>query len=82
MTAKDKLREVVDELSEQEAEAALHFIDERRGRDADAVSAILDEAPPDDEPTTPEEEAAVRAAREDYARGDVFEADEIKRELG
>jgi hypothetical protein len=82
MTAKDKLREVVDELSEQEAEATLHFIDERRGHETDPLIALLDEAPPDDEPTTPEEDAGAAEARDEYKRGVYFDSDEIKRELG
>jgi len=82
MTAKEKLREVVNHLSERDAEAALHFIDERRERGDDVVAAILDDAPIDDERATPEEEAGVAEARDEYEHGDVFEADEIKRELG
>ena len=82
MTAKEKLREVVDDLSEQEAEAALHFIDARRGQDPGALDAILDAAHLDDEPTTPEEDEGVEEARAEYERGEVFDADQIKRELG
>jgi len=82
MTAKEKLREVVDGLSEQEAEAALQFIDARRGQGADALDAILDAAPLDDEPRTPEEDTGVVLARAEYEHGEVFDADQIKRELG
>ena len=81
VTAKEKLREVVDDLSEQEAEAALHFIDARRGQDPDALDAILEAAPLDDELTTPEEDEGVEDARAEYERGEVFDADQIKRDV-
>ena len=48
----------------------------------DALGAILDAAQPDDEPTTPEEDAGVEEARTEYERGEVFDADQINRELG
>lgn len=79
MTAKEKLREVVEDLSEPEAEQALHLI-ERHRRYA-SLTELLDNAPADDEPTSPEEEAGVREARAEYERGEVFTADEIRREL-
>ena len=54
----------------------------RRGQSPDALDAILDAAPLDDEPTTPDEDAGVEEARAEYERGEVFDADRIKRELG
>lgn len=48
----------------------------------DALDAILDAAPLDDEPTTAEEDAGVEEARTEFERGEVFDADQIKRELG
>jgi hypothetical protein len=78
MTAKEKPREVVNDLSEQEAEAALHFIDARRGQSPDALDAILDAAPLDDEPTTLEEDEGLEEPRAEYERGEVSDADQIK----
>ena len=46
MTAKDKLRQAVDELTEAEAEEALAFIASRRNRDA--VVEAFENAPVDD----------------------------------
>lgn len=80
MTAKENLRHVIEELSEAEAQDALGFIAQRRGG-RDALSALLDTAPMDDEPTTPDEDAGVREARAELARGEVFSAEEIKREI-
>jgi hypothetical protein len=47
------------------------------------VIEFLDNAPPEDEPISPEEEAAVEEARREIeARGKLYTAEEIKRELG
>jgi hypothetical protein len=78
MTAKEKLRVVVEELSETEAEGALDYIASRRH---DELGALLYSAPVDDEPSTPEEEAAVQLAREELARGETVSLDEIRAEL-
>jgi hypothetical protein len=78
MTAKEKLRVVVEELSESEAEGALGYIASRRH---DELGALLDSAPVDDEPSTPEEEAAVEVARQELARGETVSLDEIRAEL-
>jgi len=81
MTAKEKLRNLLDELSETEAAAALDFLKTRRGG-ADSLAELLDNAPIDDEPTTPEEEEGVREAREEILRGEVFSAEQVRREFG
>jgi hypothetical protein len=70
VTAKEKLRQTVDDLSEAEAQDALGFIVRRRGQ-RDALGELLDRAPIDDEPTTPEEDEGVREARAEIERGDV-----------
>lgn len=80
MTAKEKLRRLVEDLSEREAEAALTVIERRRK--GDRLLELLETAPADDEPVTSEEEDGTREARADIERGDVFSADQIKRELG
>lgn len=80
MTAKDKLRRTVEELSEAEAQDTLGFIVHRRDK-RDALAELLERAPLDDEPTTPEEDEGVREAREQIVRGEVLSADEIRREI-
>jgi hypothetical protein len=80
MTAKEKLRQAIEDLSEAEAQDALGFIVRRRG-ERDELGELLENAPLDDEPTTPDEEAGVREAKDEVARGEVFSADDIKREI-
>ncbi|HEY7960411.1 MAG TPA: hypothetical protein VID29_00685 [Solirubrobacteraceae bacterium] len=80
MTAKEKLRMTVDDLSEAEAQDALGFIVRRRGQ-RDALGELLERAPLDDEPTTPEEDESAREARAEIARGEVLSADEIRRQV-
>lgn len=73
MTAKEKLRQTVEELSEAEAQDALGFIVRRQGK-RDALAKLLERAPLDDEPTTPEEDEGAREAKEQIVRGDVLSA--------
>ena len=81
MTAKEKLRATVEELSEAEAADALDYIAGRRHGHSDALGELLEKAPLDDEPTLGEEEAGLRQARDQAARGDVLSAEEIRREF-
>jgi hypothetical protein len=78
MTAKEQLRERVEALSEEQAAEYLRVFDQR----SDPMIAFLDDAPADDEPLTPDEEAAIREAEEDIARGDTINLKELKAELG
>lgn len=80
MTAKEKLRQAVEGLSEEEAREALRYLAERHERDS--LTDLLENAPEDDEPTSAEEEEGAREAREQVERGEVFSAEEIKREIG
>ena len=77
MTAKEKLRARVEEPSEAEAADTLDYLASRR----DALAELLENAPLDHEPTTPEEEDGLREAREQVARGEVVSAEEIRREF-
>ena len=78
MTAKERLRNLVDELSEQEAAQALALFEQRSD---DPMVQALDNAPIDDEPSNEEEDASAHEAFGEYRRGESFSADEIKREL-
>jgi hypothetical protein len=77
MTAKQKLLERVGAFSEEEAAETLRLLDRR----ADPVARFFDDAPLDDEPVTPEEEALIQEAREEVARGETVPLDEFLREL-
>jgi hypothetical protein len=77
MTAKEQLRERVEQLTEDEAAETLRLLDQR----SDHLTRLLDDAPLDDEPTTPEEEAAVQEALEAAARGETITLEELRAEL-
>ncbi len=79
MTTKERLHQVVDELSEQEAVDALDYL-VSRGRDP--LARRLDAAPLDDEPLTAEDLDAMREMREDAAAGRLVSLDDIRQELG
>jgi hypothetical protein len=77
MTAKEKLREPIETFTEEEAAETLRLLDQR----ADPLTVLLDNAPPDDEPVSEEEEAAVQVAREEIARGETIRLEEFRAEL-
>jgi len=77
MTAKQQLRERIETLTEDEAERALRLLDELK----DPLIELLDNAPIDDEPVTPEEEAAIQVALDEAARGETISLDELRAEL-
>jgi hypothetical protein len=65
MSAKEKLRERVEALSEEEASQALRLLDMR----SDPVLSAFRDAPVDDEPWTEEDEQAAAQGRADLAAG-------------
>jgi hypothetical protein len=79
MTTKQQLHKLVDELSEQEAEAALVIVERRRD---DPMLHALASAPIDDEPSSPEEDASAVDALASYRRGEAISSEEMRRELG
>lgn len=81
MTAKEKLRRAVEELSEAEAAEALEALVSRGGSaEDDPMIEFLDNAPIDDEPDTPEEREAVADGYEALRRGDTVSLDEVNAE--
>jgi len=79
MTTKERLHQLVDELSETEADEALRYITSRH---EDPLIRRLESAPLEDEEISTEEEAAAAEGRADIAAGRVFSLDEVKRNLG
>ena len=80
MTTREKLHQLVDELPEEELDAALKVIESRAD---DPLIRRLDEVPLEDEEISPEEEAAVQEARDELAAGaPLISHEEIKREFG
>jgi hypothetical protein len=78
MTAKEKLRARVDDLTEQEAEAALDFIASR----GQSFDDWLDSRPEDNEPLTPEEQTALAESDADIAAGRTVAYQQVKQDLG
>jgi hypothetical protein len=78
MTAKEKLRQAIEGLSEVEAEHTLEFITRRHDRDP--MIEAFENAPEDDEPSTPEEDRSAAQAWEQ--RHDSISLDELERDLG
>lgn len=77
MTAKEKLRARVEDLTEGEAEATLEFIAAR----GQSFGDWLDSRPEDDEPLSPEERAALAASDADIAAGRTISYTEVKQGL-
>ena len=67
MTAKERLRNLVEDLSEEEAETALVIVERRR---SDPMLQALAQAPADDEPTSPQEDRSAREALAAYESGE------------
>jgi len=78
MTAKEQLRELVDELSEPEAKRALSLVKKEH---EDPMVVAFRDAPKDEEPWTDEDEAAAAEGRADIAAGRTVSLEEIKREF-
>jgi len=70
MSAKEKLRQTVERLSESEAAETLNYLAQNH-RPSDTLDELLDRAQLDDEPGTPEEEEGVREAKAEIARGEL-----------
>lgn len=66
MTARERLHQLVDELSDQEADDVLRYIVQRR---EDPVIAAFRDAPQDDEPFTATEEDALAKVQADRTAG-------------
>ena len=78
MTIKDQLRARIEEMTESEAAELLRLADQRA---ADPLTRMWDAAPPDDEPWTDADQAAVAEGDRDIAAGDVVNLDELRREF-
>lgn len=79
MTAKEKLRIRVEELTEREAEATLDFL---ASRGHDDFARWLDTRPEDDEPLTAAERDALSESDADITAGRTVSFEQLKRRLG
>jgi hypothetical protein len=78
MTAKEKLRARVENLSEQEAEATLDFIASR----GQSFGDWLDARPEDDEPLSAEDQAALADSEADIAAGRTVSYEQVQQDIG
>jgi hypothetical protein len=81
MTVKERLHQLVDGLPEEDLHTAARVLEALRAT-SDPVTRALNNAPPDDEPYTEQEQAAVAEAYDEVASGQLFTLDEVRRELG
>jgi hypothetical protein len=72
MIVKEELHRLVDALPEREVAAARRYLEYLRDVGSDPVLRAFMAAPEDDEPLTEEDEAAIREAEEEVARGEVI----------
>jgi hypothetical protein len=79
-TTRAALHEALDAVPDEELWRVEYFLEYLRTGDTMLRTLCL--APYDDEPVTPEEEAAVQEGLDAYRRGDVKSLDEVRRELG
>lgn len=84
MSIRDELRLLVDALPERQAILAKRLLEvllEEAQAESDPLLRTLANAPIDDEPVTPEEEAAAEEARQQVAKGEVISDADLWREL-
>lgn len=79
MTTREKLMRAVLDLPDEELDSALEYVASRR---EDPMIVAFRDAPEDDEPLTPEEEAALAEADADLAAGRLIPFEEIKDKHG
>jgi len=79
MSTKERLHNLVDELSEREAELALVIVERRRD---DPMLRALAAAPLDDEPSDPDQDASAAEALEAYRHGGAVSSADLRSELG
>ena len=78
---KEDLHRLIDALPDSELLVAHRVLEALIAVGPEGILVSLDDAPLDDEPTTPEEDAGVAEAYEAIKRGDVLSAAEAKRLL-
>lgn len=81
MRARDRVHHFVDELPENELAAVERFLRDLRD-DGDPFLGALASAPNDDEPLTPQEEAAIAEGTAAIARGETVSGAGRRRALG
>lgn len=79
MTTKERFLLLADELSEPQMDDILRYAARQR---EDPLLRAIANAPEDDEPLTPEEEAAIDEGRADIAAGRTVSLEDVERQYG
>jgi predicted transcriptional regulator len=79
MTIKERLHQLVDELTDEEAKRALGRVESEH---EDPLIVAFRDAPEDDEPLSAEDEEAMAEGLADIAAGQTIPHEEIKRKYG
>lgn len=80
-TARTGLHELVDELTEEQLPEARRYVEFVKSGYTDMLMWVLDTAPVDDEPSTPEEDREAEEAWQEYLRDGGMSLDEARRTL-
>ena len=81
VVTKQDLHNLIDEIPEQEHQAAAEYLQRLRDLARDPLYQALMNAPIDDEPLTPEERRMIDEAKAEVARGEVISSEEADRLL-
>lgn len=81
MSAREEAIKIIASLPEGEVVEFLAYLKQRQLK-ADPLLQALAAAPEDEEPSSPEEEAALSEAREQALRGEVVSWDDTWKQLG
>ena len=81
MGIKEDVHRIIDELPERDLEKLLHHLKLVRAASRDPFIQALMDAPIDDEPTTPDEDAGAAEARQEIERGEGTSLSEVRAAL-
>lgn len=81
VVTKHDLHQLIDEIPEQEHQAAADYLKRLRDLANDPVYQAFMNAPIDDEPLTEEDLAAIKEAEAEIARGEYYSLEDIRNDL-
>ena len=81
VVTKQDLHNLIDEIPEQEHQAAAEYLQRLRDLAKDPLYQALMNAPIDDEPLTEEDLAAIEEGRRDVREGRTYRWEEVKADL-
>ena len=80
-TVRAELHDLVEALPDEELSAARRYLKFLGSGETDHLQWTLDTAPEEDEPVSPDEDAGVVEAWQEYLRGETVSSEEAKRLL-